>query len=229
MVIPCPSHHKDLVVKCSLARGKDVPVPACEDPCEKLLDCHAHTCDKLCHDGECEKCTAKETVKCFCGAEEREASCGWKRQEESTCGDANSTWRGRYGCERICNRPYDCGEHTCQEVSDSFGKLVLNAELIDTLPIGLSCSSSPDAQVPSFTGYRLPLSLWTNSSGRTLTRAENGLCRQDPDMRPPLQPTSFELQPSLRPAMPRRRMRIMSRDRGPAMSLRGEHSTDDLF
>jgi hypothetical protein len=196
-VIPCPSHHKDLVVKCSLARGKDVPVPACEDPCEKLLGCHAHTCDKLCHDGECDQCTAKEIVKCFCGGEEREASCGWKRQEETTCGDANSTWRGRYGCERKCDRPYDCGVHACQEVSSRFKNFILNAKLIASMPIGLSCSPSRDAQVPSFTGYRLALPLWTNTFERTLIETENGLRRQDTDMCPSLQPASFELQSSL--------------------------------
>lgn len=116
LVIPCPSHKKDLVVKCSLAKGKDVPVPACEEPCEKLLACQAHACDKLCHDGDCAKCTAKETVRCYCGVDEREVDCGWRKREGQTCGDGNDTWEGRFGCERVCARPYDCGNHTCQEV-----------------------------------------------------------------------------------------------------------------
>lgn len=113
--IPCPSHHVDLVVKCSMARGKDIPVPTCEEPCENLLNCQVHACDRLCHDGKCNKCEEREVVKCYCGKEEKEMNCGWAKDKQAVCGSQGEVWEGRFGCERLCLKPYDCGLHSCQQ------------------------------------------------------------------------------------------------------------------
>lgn len=128
LVVPCPSHESPLAVKCHMARGPNVPAPVCEQPCQRPKACGNpnHRCEESCHEPPCETCEVVEVVTCFCGQEEKEVPCGWHKDEQVECvrpagdqleGKETERWMGRYGCGKECTRLYDCGIHSCSEVS----------------------------------------------------------------------------------------------------------------
>ncbi|KAL7419049.1 FKBP12-associated protein [Cryptotrichosporon argae] len=120
LITPCPSHHTPLNVKCALASASDAALrPLCDETCGRQLTCgtRGHTCDRPCHHGPCDPCEVVETVRCYCGGEEKVAPCGWHQDDERVCLDATGAhrWEGRFQCDKPCGRTFDCGEHTCDE------------------------------------------------------------------------------------------------------------------
>jgi transcriptional repressor NF-X1 len=69
---------------------------ACNAPCNKLVNCKLHICDKVCHEGDCPPCPIKVQGTCHCG----------KRTETRRCGE-------EFSCDEICNRQLDCEVHRC--------------------------------------------------------------------------------------------------------------------
>ncbi|KAI9274326.1 hypothetical protein BDA99DRAFT_431911 [Phascolomyces articulosus] len=82
---------------------------SCEETCNELLGCEKHYCEDKCHLGLCKPCPIQEDQMCYCGKEERKATCG------SGHGIVSGDHIGYYGCEDICNRPFACGQHRCQK------------------------------------------------------------------------------------------------------------------
>ncbi|KAF8957390.1 hypothetical protein BDZ97DRAFT_1906818 [Flammula alnicola] len=113
---PCPPCQKNvLTFRCGIdVRGNGVRNLSCGQACGRPLSCGKHTCDKICHDGDCGKCQLTELVTCWCGKEQKVVGCG--EGEDVQCFvEGEKPWIGRFGCDRICERPFDCGKHRCQK------------------------------------------------------------------------------------------------------------------
>lgn len=109
-------------------RSRDL---SCGSVCGRMLSCQKHTCEKVCHDGECGDCAVREIAKCWCGKEEQEIGCG--EGKAVACSVENEgEWTGRFGCSNICGRSvlhhltaqfclysfirsFDCGSHKCEK------------------------------------------------------------------------------------------------------------------
>ncbi|BEI98731.1 hypothetical protein CcaverHIS631_0310300 [Cutaneotrichosporon cavernicola] len=116
LVVRCPSHASALTVKCSTASTNDAALtPVCDEICDRELGCGKHRCENLCHFGSCGDCGEVDTVRCYCGEEDKVVPCGWNKKESKVCSDANETWEGRFACDRVCSKKYECGIHECLE------------------------------------------------------------------------------------------------------------------
>ncbi|CAH0546976.1 unnamed protein product [Brassicogethes aeneus] len=73
---------------------------SCNNKCGKLLSCEKHTCADVCHSGDCKACPKKSIQKCMCKAQQKLRDC------------ASPLWQ----CEKVCNKPLECGHHKCPEV-----------------------------------------------------------------------------------------------------------------
>jgi len=116
----CWCGSKTLVSRCSvLNKGTSSnatvgPVLSCGEPCGRLLGCEKHTCAQECHRGPCPPCGIVDLAKCYCGKEEKEMACGTGVAEYCTA-QGEGSWEGRWQCEGICERSFDCGQHKCQK------------------------------------------------------------------------------------------------------------------
>uniref|UniRef100_A0A8D0CEZ9 Transcriptional repressor NF-X1 n=1 Tax=Salvator merianae TaxID=96440 RepID=A0A8D0CEZ9_SALMN len=86
------------------------PIPSCGRTCGKPLPCSSydaiHTCEKLCHEGECGLCSRTSKVYCRCALKTKEVPCAsLKNQVEVT-----------FLCDKRCNKKLSCGRHKCAEV-----------------------------------------------------------------------------------------------------------------
>ena len=106
---------------------------SCGNICKRPLGCKRHTCERVCHSGECYKCQVKEMARCWCGKEEKEIGCG-EGKEEQCFVEGQSPWMGRFSCNELCercvflsiiyihyfltkfrNRFFDCRIHKCEK------------------------------------------------------------------------------------------------------------------
>ncbi|WRT64459.1 uncharacterized protein IL334_001391 [Kwoniella shivajii] len=123
LVVPCPSHHTPLTVKCSAATSNNAALsPVCDEPCGHQLDCgnKDHECEQLCHYDVCKPCEERETASCYCGQDQKNVECGWGRKDEKVCKGLDPDgeeriWWGKYDCGKACERLFDCGIHPCKE------------------------------------------------------------------------------------------------------------------
>ncbi|OCF33712.1 transcriptional repressor NF-X1 [Kwoniella heveanensis BCC8398] len=166
LVVPCPSHHTPLTVKCSAATSNNAAMsPVCDEPCSRQLNCgnKDHECDQLCHYGPCKPCDQKEVARCYCGDESKQVECGWERKNEKICARLDSdgeeeTWWGKYDCGKACDRLFDCGIHPCQETCHPHPihplKCPKSPEVVTHCPCGTTLLSSlpgyprPDCLAP---------------------------------------------------------------------------------
>lgn len=92
---------------------------SCGEICGDLLPCGEHTCPLPCHEGLCGACEAKIEARCYCGKVQTEMLCSSKEEEmDSTIVRDDGTeeaWTGCFGCNDICDRPFDCGLHSCKK------------------------------------------------------------------------------------------------------------------
>ncbi|KAL4079530.1 hypothetical protein J3A83DRAFT_1117042 [Scleroderma citrinum] len=97
---------------------------SCTDICNQSLSCKnaSHKCKLPCHPGPCPPCEVTEEIRCWCGRDTKVLGCGEMISEDAvTCTILDSkrgeeeTWIGRYRCEKTCNRPFVCGQHTCSK------------------------------------------------------------------------------------------------------------------
>ncbi|MFS7958195.1 putative chromatin regulator PHD family [Helianthus anomalus] len=72
----------------------------CEIPCERMLGCGKHVCDKGCHEGECGDCPLQGRRTCPCG----------KRVYEGMACDVVVP-----SCGGTCDKKLQCGIHRCPE------------------------------------------------------------------------------------------------------------------
>ncbi|XP_050311895.1 NF-X1-type zinc finger protein NFXL1 [Anthonomus grandis grandis] len=73
---------------------------SCQNICGRKLSCEKHSCRHTCHPGECPPCEKKSVQKCMCGGQQKLREC------------ADPIWQ----CDKVCNKPLDCGKHRCQDV-----------------------------------------------------------------------------------------------------------------
>ncbi|XP_054840317.1 transcriptional repressor NF-X1 isoform X1 [Eublepharis macularius] len=86
------------------------PIPSCGRTCGKPLPCSSydavHTCENLCHEGECGTCSRTSKIYCRCALKTKEVPCAClKNQVEVT-----------FLCDKRCNKKLSCGRHKCSEV-----------------------------------------------------------------------------------------------------------------
>ncbi|KAF4373507.1 hypothetical protein F8388_025201 [Cannabis sativa] len=79
------------------------PIPTCSKICQKLLPCKKHSCEEVCHAGDCPPCLVKVSQKCRCTSTSRIVEC------YKTTSDEN------FSCDRTCGRKKSCGRHRCNE------------------------------------------------------------------------------------------------------------------
>ncbi|XP_053570563.1 transcriptional repressor NF-X1 [Bombina bombina] len=86
------------------------PIPSCGKTCGKPLPCgshdYIHTCENLCHEGECGPCSRTSSITCRCGTKTKEVSCALIQNE----GDLT------FICDKRCNKKRQCGRHKCNEI-----------------------------------------------------------------------------------------------------------------
>lgn len=102
---PCPSCPKLVKSRCFCGSVEDVRRCgfknfSCNNVCSKLLDCRAHRCTEICHDGPCPPCRVRGTYRCQCR----------KTEEEKECCD-----RVNFRCENPCEKMLGCRRHVCQK------------------------------------------------------------------------------------------------------------------
>ncbi|PIK49598.1 putative transcriptional repressor NF-X1-like [Apostichopus japonicus] len=114
------------------------PIPTCEEVCGKRLGCggedNPHTCQRVCHEGNCAPCNKTTLAKCACGHRYVDASCidvlnSDKGYKLPSC-DRKCTKRKHCGkhkcnrkcctdlnhiCDQVCGRKLNCGVHFCEE------------------------------------------------------------------------------------------------------------------
>ncbi|XP_054987739.1 transcriptional repressor NF-X1 isoform X2 [Sorex araneus] len=85
------------------------PVPSCGKVCGKPLSCGSsdfiHTCEKLCHEGECGPCSRTSVISCRCSFRTKELPCTSLKSEDAT-----------FMCDKRCNKKRLCGRHKCNEI-----------------------------------------------------------------------------------------------------------------
>ncbi|XP_020760776.2 transcriptional repressor NF-X1 isoform X1 [Odocoileus virginianus] len=86
------------------------PVPSCGKVCGKPLPCGSldfiHTCEKLCHEGDCGPCSRTSVISCRCSF----------RTKEFPCTSLKSEADATFMCDKRCNKKRLCGRHKCNEI-----------------------------------------------------------------------------------------------------------------
>ncbi|KAG8442538.1 hypothetical protein GDO86_011368 [Hymenochirus boettgeri] len=86
------------------------PIPSCGKTCGKPLPCGSHdfihTCENLCHEGECGLCARTSNIPCRCGFKTKEVPCALIQKE----GDFT------FICDKRCTKKRPCGRHKCNEI-----------------------------------------------------------------------------------------------------------------
>lgn len=82
---------------------------SCGNICNKRLNCLLnHTCQDICHTGQCGLCTVQTKQSCYCGRHnDIVQSCGLA---DSYNNDNNTLY---YSCNEICGKKLSCGNHYC--------------------------------------------------------------------------------------------------------------------
>ncbi|KAJ5166732.1 Zinc finger NF-X1-type [Penicillium canariense] len=92
---------------------------SCGEICGDLLPCGEHTCPLPCHEGLCGACEVKIEARCYCGKVQTEMLCSSKDEEMDSqlvrADGSEEEWTGCFDCHGACNRPFDCGLHSCQK------------------------------------------------------------------------------------------------------------------
>ncbi|TGO36137.1 hypothetical protein BHYA_0134g00080 [Botrytis hyacinthi] len=76
-------------------------IPHCQEKCELPLKC-GHTCQGICHEGECRPCFQSVLIACRCGRTTSNTMCHQGLDEKPQC-------------PRVCRATLNCGRHECGE------------------------------------------------------------------------------------------------------------------
>lgn len=113
IVKPCYCGNTTMSLRCGrMTTAGEMPL-ACGAICKRKLQCGNHECEQPCHPGDCLPCEEVSKSKCYCGRAEKNLNCGDGTLRE--CSDGQERWTGRFSCEEVCARSYDCGKHTCKQ------------------------------------------------------------------------------------------------------------------
>ncbi|KAM8967681.1 transcriptional repressor NF-X1 isoform 2-T2 [Pelodytes ibericus] len=86
------------------------PIPSCGKTCGKPLPCGSHdfihTCENLCHEGECGPCSRMSNISCRCGFKTKEVPCALIHNEEDLT----------FVCDKRCSKKRQCGRHKCNDI-----------------------------------------------------------------------------------------------------------------
>ncbi|KAJ4973490.1 hypothetical protein NE237_006664 [Protea cynaroides] len=104
----CPCGKKTFTMRCSDWK----PMVSCEEPCNKLLECGRHSCDRICHYGQCDPCLILMKGSCFCDKKEEFLLC----EEMVWKGDVKQNDSKHYSCNSDCGKKLACGKHFCSEI-----------------------------------------------------------------------------------------------------------------
>ncbi|CAK7267184.1 FKBP12-associated protein [Sporothrix epigloea] len=88
----------------------------CGKICNRKLDCGEHTCQELCHAGDCAPCAVPVLSRCYCGKQLQTLPCSARQQPRPSFGvfsGSESTFEGVFACDHVCQRTFDCGIHSC--------------------------------------------------------------------------------------------------------------------
>lgn len=130
---PCPPCPKMIQISCNCSKSSSVPRRcankhwSCNKPCNKLLPCKQHLCEKICHQENCGNCFKKSIQFCQCKKSRKEVSC------------TETSWQ----CETKCLKPYSCGSHKCEKVCHSMSCGECPRSLLRSCPCGKSKSQKP--------------------------------------------------------------------------------------
>lgn len=103
----CPCGKKIISTRCSDRRS----VLTCGQPCEKLIDCWRHRCERVCHVGQCDACQVMINASCFCKKKMEVVLCG----EIAVKGEMRVE-DGVFSCNSVCGKQLSCGSHVCNEI-----------------------------------------------------------------------------------------------------------------
>ena len=100
---------------------------SCAEICGDLLPCGEHECSQPCHSGLCGSCEIPIPSFCYCGKEHKDIACEQRGEklasydhgqldDDAHASDAvtDGWYEGTFDCEALCGRPFDCGNHNCQ-------------------------------------------------------------------------------------------------------------------
>lgn len=103
----CPCGKKNVTTRCSDRQS----LLTCGHPCDKLLECGRHRCERICHLGPCDPCRLPINASCFCSKRKTEAIlCGDMAVKGEIKAEA-----GLFSCGSTCGRRLGCGNHICME------------------------------------------------------------------------------------------------------------------
>ncbi|XP_038626247.1 transcriptional repressor NF-X1 [Tachyglossus aculeatus] len=109
---PCGQTPLSKLPECGSAERKTCldPIPSCGKICGKPLPCGSidfvHTCESLCHEGNCGPCSRTSNISCRCGSKTKELPCALlKTQTDDT-----------FICNKRCNKKRSCGRHKCSDI-----------------------------------------------------------------------------------------------------------------
>jgi len=118
--LPCHGGHKTMSFRCAnlapgKANGKAAAELSCGRTCGRMLGCENHKCEEVCHPGACPPCRVREVAKCYCGKEEKDLECGVGEEKQCAVVEdgLEKQWLGRFTCDNLCERAFDCGVHHC--------------------------------------------------------------------------------------------------------------------
>ncbi|CAE6495553.1 unnamed protein product [Rhizoctonia solani] len=144
----CWCGSKTIVSRCSvLNKGTSngsitVPTLSCGQPCGRLLGCEKHTCQLECHAGACTPCQVVDVARCYCGKHEKDMSCGVGVSIDCSA-EGQGAWEGRWQCEDICDRNFNCGQHRCQKSCHPPSKTPAICPFSPSLVATCPCTKTP--------------------------------------------------------------------------------------
>lgn len=102
----CPCGKKTITRRCSDRKSH----LTCGQPCNKILECGRHRCERICHTNACDPCQVLVNASCFCKKKAEVVLCG----EMAVKGEVEEI-NGLFSCNSTCAKPLSCGNHNCIE------------------------------------------------------------------------------------------------------------------
>ena len=98
---------------CALSTGLGVSW-SCGAPCNQLMACGVHRCERTCHVDDCGPCKAPMPSTCYCGKVHKELLCKDRTAPETSWSASTASFfAGTFDCKAVCGRAFDCGKHYC--------------------------------------------------------------------------------------------------------------------